>query len=131
MNLWEENNPNYPLLTFDSNDDYIYDCKFHTTNPSLFACVDGSGKLDFWDLNKDVECPVYRHEVGKDALNKLNWSHDGKRIAVGDINGKINVMTLDRDIVNCKQEESNKFQRVIDKHRNIGAMQKTDLENNI
>ena len=42
MNLWEENNPAYPILTFDSNDDYIYDCKFHTTNPSLFACVDGA-----------------------------------------------------------------------------------------
>lgn len=98
MNLWLENNWSAPLLTFDSNDDYIYDCKFHTTNPSLFACVDGSGKLDFWDLNKDVECPVYRHDVGKDSLNKLNWSDDGKRVAVGDINGKINILSLDKDV---------------------------------
>jgi len=70
-------------------------------------------------LNKDVECPVYRHDIGKDALNKLSWSHDGKRIAVGDINGKITLLNLDKDIVNTKPEEAIKFQRVIEKYKQI------------
>lgn len=98
MNLWLENNSSSPLLTFDANDDYIYDAKFHPTNPSLFSCVDGLGKLDFWDLNKDVECPVYRHDVGKVALNKMSWSDDGKKVAVGDINGKISIFNVDKDV---------------------------------
>ena len=128
MNLWEENNPSAPILTFDSNDDYIYDVKFHTTNPSLFACVDGVGKLDFWDLNKDVECPVFRYDVGKDSLNKLNWSNDGKRIAVGDINGKIQVLSLDKEIVSTKPEEGLKFSKVIEKHKEI--QNRRELEGN-
>jgi len=98
MNLWLENYNDSPLLTFDASDDYIYDCKFHPSNPSLFACVDGSGKLDFWDLNKDIECPVNRHDVGKSALNKINWSTDGKRVAVGDINGKLSIYSIDKDV---------------------------------
>jgi dynein intermediate chain len=98
MNLWMENYSHAPIITFDANDDYIYDCGFHPTNPSLFACVDGSGKLDFWDLNKDIECPVYRHDVGKCSLNQMSWSEDGKRIAVGDINGKISIYNVDKDV---------------------------------
>lgn len=98
MNLWSVNYPQTPLLTFDANDDYVYDCKFHPINPSLFASVDGLGKLDFWDINKDIECPVYRHEVGRDALNKLNWSQDGKRLAIGDINGRVFMYSIDKDV---------------------------------
>jgi dynein intermediate chain len=80
------------------NDDYVYDAKFHPTNPSLFACVDGLGKLDFWDLNKDVEVPVFRYDVGKYSLNKLAWSQDGKRLATGDINGKVSVFNVDKEV---------------------------------
>lgn len=98
LNLWLEDNQSAPLFSFDSNEDYIYDCKWHPTNPSLFACCDGSGKLDFWDLNKDVECPVFRYEPNKISLNKLNWSEDGKRIAVGDMNGKISLFNVDKDV---------------------------------
>lgn len=118
MKLWLENNNSSPLLTFDSNDNYIYDCRFHPCNPSLFASVDGDSKLDFWDLNKDIECPVYRHEIGRDALNKVNWSDDGKRLAVGDINGKISVMSLDKEFVNAKPEDLSKFQSLL-KNSNV------------
>lgn len=57
------------------------------------------GKLDFWDLNKDVEVPVYSYEVGKHALNKLHWSQDGKRLAVGDVNGKISILNIDKEVI--------------------------------
>ena len=58
----------------------------------------GLGKLDFWDLNKDVEMPVYRYDVGKKALNKLAWSADGKRIATGDIAGKVTVFNVEKEV---------------------------------
>ena len=80
----------------------MYDVKFHPQHPSLFASIDGTGKLDFWELNKDTEFPLYRHDVGKDALNKLSWSGDGKKLCVGDINGKVMVYSLDKDVCfNC------------------------------
>jgi len=99
MNLWSKNENDGPVVNFDLNDDYVYDCKWHPTNPSLFASVDGLGKLDFWDLNRDLEVPVFRHNVGKDALNKLCWSHDGKRLVTGDIYGKLSVLNIDKDVI--------------------------------
>ena len=83
----------------DQNDDYIYDAKFHPINPSLFASVDGQGRLDLWDVNKDTESPILSKEVGKDALNKVAWSSDGKRVAVGDINGKIIMYNLCKNVI--------------------------------
>jgi dynein intermediate chain len=80
------------------NDDYIYDTKWHPNNPSLFAAVDGIGNLDLYDLNKDVECSIYRHQIGKNALNKLCWSNDGKRIAVGDSTGKAHILNMDNNV---------------------------------
>jgi hypothetical protein len=65
----------------------------------LFGCVDGLGKLDFWDLNKDVEVPLYRYDVGKNSLNKMSWSSDGKRIAVGDVTGKVSILNLDKEVL--------------------------------
>ncbi len=94
----------------------------------MFACVDGVGKLDFWDLSKDVECPVYRHDIGKDTLNKLNWSGDGKRIAIGDINGKIMMYGLDKEIYLTKPDDSIKFQKVIDKYRELSKI--AEIEGN-
>lgn len=99
VNLWSKNNPDSPLFTFDENDDYIYDAKFHPTNPSLFAQVDGLGNLDLWDINKDTEMRTFRYEVGKNSLNKLSWSHDGKRIAVGDITGKISILNVEKEVI--------------------------------
>jgi len=42
--------------------------------------------------------PVYSYEVGKYALNKLEWSHDGKRCAVGDVNGKVSMFNIDKEV---------------------------------
>jgi dynein intermediate chain len=98
VNLWSKNMPDVPLITFDLNDDYVYDAKWHPINPSLFTTVDGTGKLDFWDLNKDIEVPLFRYDVGKNALNKISYSQDGKRMAVGDISGKISVLNLEKEV---------------------------------
>jgi dynein intermediate chain len=81
------------------NDDYIYDARWHPNNPSLFAAVDGIGNLDLYDLNKDVESSIYRHQIGKYALNKLCWSQDGKRIAVGDSMGKAYILNMDTNVI--------------------------------
>lgn len=111
--MWSTSIPESPLLTFDYNDEYVYDIKWHPSNPSLFASVDGKGNLDFWDLNKDTEIPVYRHEVGFEALSKMSWAKDGRGLAVGDEVGRLNVFTMDKEVVNHKLEDSNKFEKVI------------------
>lgn len=44
-----------PIYSFDEADDYVYDVKWHPTQPALFGTVDGSGKFDLWNLNTDTE----------------------------------------------------------------------------
>lgn len=44
-----------PIYSFDEADDYVYDVRWHPTQPALFGSVDGSGKFDLWNLNVDTE----------------------------------------------------------------------------
>jgi dynein intermediate chain len=98
VNIWSKNFSESPIFSFDVNDDYVYDAKFHPTNPSAFGCVDGLGKITLWDLNKDVEMPVFSQEIGKYSLNKMRWSNDGRRLIVGDINGKVSVFKVSKEV---------------------------------
>jgi len=97
INLWSKRIDS-PIMTFEMIDDYVNDLKWHPTNPSVFVSGDCSGKLDLWDLNKDSEAPIFRHEVGKDALNKIAWSSDGKKLSLGDINGKIHIFNVEKEV---------------------------------
>ena len=46
---------NKPLYSFEDNGDYVYDAAWSPIHPALFAAVDGTGRLDLWNLNKDTE----------------------------------------------------------------------------
>lgn len=64
--------------------------KWSPTHPALFAAVDGSGRLDLWNLNQDTEVPTASINVeGNPALNKLSWTPSGLHVTVGDNQGKI------------------------------------------
>uniref|UniRef100_A0A1A8HRR6 Dynein, cytoplasmic 1, intermediate chain 2a n=1 Tax=Nothobranchius kuhntae TaxID=321403 RepID=A0A1A8HRR6_NOTKU len=54
VKLWSTKN-NKPLYSFEDNSDYVYDVMWSPTHPALFACVDGVGHLDLWNLNNDTE----------------------------------------------------------------------------
>lgn len=59
-------------------------------HPALFAAVDGSGRLDLWNLNQDTEVPAASIQVeGNPALNKVSWTSNGLQVTVGDNLGKI------------------------------------------
>jgi hypothetical protein len=42
--------------------------------------------------------PAFRYEVGKNSLNRLAWSHDGKRLSVGDMSGKVTVFNIEKEV---------------------------------
>jgi len=46
------------LYSFEDNGDYVYDVEWSPINPALFAAVDGTGKLDLWNLNNDTEVKI-------------------------------------------------------------------------
>ena len=65
------------------------------------------------DLNKDIESPVLHCKLGNDALNKICWTEDGKRITVGDSSGKIQLFGVDKQLYIYNNEDTKKFENVI------------------
>ncbi|CAG0898624.1 unnamed protein product [Darwinula stevensoni] len=84
-----------PLHSFEDNGDYIYDVAWSPIHPSVFAAVDGNGRLDIWNLNVDIEVPTASVVVEEGvALNRVSWTQSGQHICVGDENGRIWVYDL-------------------------------------
>ena len=102
-----------PLITFTQSKDYVYSAKWNPINPYIFATGDGSGYIDLWDLNRDREIPTFRYHL-KNAINKLAWSYDGKKLAAGDINGHISIFSSEKDVLNVKGEDISKFYKIIE-----------------
>ena len=50
-----QNNVGLPLCCFNTYADYVYDVKWSPKHPAVFASVDGSGRLQLWNLNNDFE----------------------------------------------------------------------------
>lgn len=48
-----------PLLTLPR-DEPVYDAKWSPVRPGVWACVDGSGHLEVWDMNHEVSVPTAR-----------------------------------------------------------------------
>jgi len=89
IKLWNMKE-NKPLYSFEDNGDYVYDVAWSPVHPALFAAVDGTGRLDLWDLNADTEVPTASVVVDAcPALNRVSWTPSGSHVCVGDDTGKI------------------------------------------
>jgi len=113
--IWSKQNPLAPLFTIESSYNYVYCSKWNPTNASVLATGDGNGYLDIFDLNKDWESPRIHCKLGNEALNKICWTEDGKRITVGDSAGKVQLFALDKQIYSSTSEDSKKFEKLIGK----------------
>ncbi len=50
-------------------------------------------------MNKDTEMPISYYDIpGKNILNKVSWSSDGKRICLGDNIGKVTIMSIEKEV---------------------------------
>ncbi|MEQ2196442.1 Cytoplasmic dynein 1 intermediate chain 2, partial [Xenoophorus captivus] len=109
VKLWSTKN-NKPLYSFEDNSDYVYDVMWSPTHPALFACVDGVGHLDLWNLNNDTEVPTASVIVeGNPALNRVRWAHTGREIAVGDSDGCVLVYEVGEGVVEMYMKTVEKF----------------------
>ncbi|KAL7637472.1 UNVERIFIED_CONTAM: hypothetical protein RMT77_012200 [Armadillidium vulgare] len=89
VKLWSVKE-NKPLYSFEDNGDYVFDVAFSPIHPALFTTVDGSGRIDLWNLNQDTEVPTATTFVDDSvALNRVSWTPNGQQITVGDDMGKI------------------------------------------
>ncbi|XP_059116662.1 cytoplasmic dynein 1 intermediate chain 2 isoform X3 [Peromyscus eremicus] len=113
VKLWTTKN-NKPLYSFEDNSDYVYDVMWSPTHPALFACVDGMGRLDLWNLNNDTEVPTASISVeGNPALNHVRWTHSGREIAVGDSEGQIVIYDVGEQIAVPRNDEWARFGRTL------------------
>ncbi|XP_041922846.1 dynein, cytoplasmic 1, intermediate chain 2a isoform X2 [Alosa sapidissima] len=111
--LWSTKN-NKPLYSFEDNSDYVYDVMWSPTHPALFACVDGVGHLDLWNLNNDTEVPTASITVdGSPALNRVRWAQSGREIAVGDSDGQVLVYEVGEQIAVPRNDEWTRFVRTL------------------
>ena len=113
--IWSKQNPLMPLITIESSNNYVYCSKWNPINASVLATGDGDGYLDIMDLNKDIETPIVHCKLGNEAINKICWTEDAKRITVGDSGGKIQLFGLDKQIYSSTSEDSKKFEKLIGK----------------
>uniref|UniRef100_A0A3B3RTS3 Dynein cytoplasmic 1 intermediate chain 2 n=1 Tax=Paramormyrops kingsleyae TaxID=1676925 RepID=A0A3B3RTS3_9TELE len=113
VKLWSTKN-NKPLYSFEDSSDYVYDVMWSPTNPALFACVDGVGHLDLWNLNNDTEVPTASISVeGSPALNRVRWTQSGREIAVGDSEGQILIYDVGEQIAIPRNDEWSRFARTL------------------
>ncbi|KAI1884840.1 hypothetical protein AGOR_G00213980 [Albula goreensis] len=113
VKLWSTKN-NKPLYSFEDNSDYVYDVMWSPTHPALFACVDGVGHLDLWNLNNDTEVPTASITVeGTPALNRVRWAQSGREIAVGDSDGQILIYDVGEQIAVPRSDEWTRFARTL------------------
>ncbi|XP_051564077.1 dynein, cytoplasmic 1, intermediate chain 2a isoform X1 [Myxocyprinus asiaticus] len=113
VKLWSTKN-NKPLYSFEDNSDYVYDVMWSPVHPTLFACVDGLGRIDLWNLNNDTEVPTASMAVdGSPALNRLRWSQSGREIAVGDSEGQIHIYDVGEQIAVPRSDEWTRFVRTL------------------
>jgi len=110
---------NKPLYSFEDNGDYVYDCAWSPQHPALFAAVDGTGRLDLWNLNKDTEVASASVTVeGGAALNRVTWTQSGLHVAAGDDLGKIWVYDVGEQLAVPQPDEWNKFNHTLQELKN-------------
>lgn len=109
IKLWSLKEERF-LYSFEDNSDYVVDVAWSPINPALFASVDGSGRLDLWNLNQDTEVPAASVIVeGSPALNRVSWTPSGLHVTVGDEAGRIHVYDVAESLANPRMDEWTRF----------------------
>ena len=112
LGLWNGKSP----LWMKEMESEVYDARWSPTHPSVFATCNGEGSIDLWDLNKDHDSYRFRKEdKNKKAINKIRWSTDGMRMISGNNQGEIKLWSVDKDFWMPKDEDSTRFDQLINK----------------
>ena len=112
---------NGPISVFDQMTDYVYDVKWNIGGkPGVFACCDGEGKINLFDLTKDFKHPICEPikitERKNIAATTIEWTLDGKYLACGDSDGNVLFYNVHRAISQQSLESCEAFQSICNKH---------------
>ena len=104
------------IHTFKYNQDFIYAIRWSPTHPAVFATGDGQANIDIWNLNQMTEFPFasYKLRGGASAVSCLSFNKNGNLLAVGDDQGRVEILELAEEFSNPKMEEWNKMLKTVD-----------------
>uniref|UniRef100_A0A4W3IPC8 Cytoplasmic dynein 1 intermediate chain 2-like n=1 Tax=Callorhinchus milii TaxID=7868 RepID=A0A4W3IPC8_CALMI len=113
VKLWSSKS-NKPLYSFEDSSDYVFDVMWSPIHPALFACVDGMGRLDLWNLNEDSEVPNASITMeGNPAVHRVRWAPSGREVAVGDSEGQVSVYDVGEQIAVPRSDEWTRFAQTL------------------
>lgn len=128
VKLWSHKSPR-PLFSFEDNGDYVYDVQWSPIHPALFAAVDGTGRLDLWNLNNESEVPTTSTMTESQAsLNRVRWTPSGHQIAAGDDEGRIFIYDVGEQLAVPRADEWSRFKRTL---QDIQANQSSSISDSI
>jgi len=114
VKLWNSKEMTKPLYSFEDHSDYVLDVAWSPTHPALFACVDGCGRVELWNLNQDTELPAaVAYAEGRPALNRVMWLPSGHQLAVGDSVGNVVLYDVHESLAIPKPDEWQKMARTL------------------
>jgi dynein intermediate chain, cytosolic len=96
-----------PVLDF-TREDVVYNAAWSPVKPGVFSVVDGAGNVEVWDLTVDTEVPISKAQPSSrkegrsmmsKSLNRISWEQtEGKRLAVGGLDGAVTVFEVGPDL---------------------------------
>ena len=94
--------------------DFISCVDINPINPYLMASADSDGTLAVWNLRVKSSAPVFNWKASN-CIIVLKWSDDGEMLAVGDIKGEVQLISVRKSLVQLKEEDiiqlvSNEFE---------------------
>ncbi len=100
VNLYTTAKYNSPLLSLSHYEEYVTDCAWSPTHPAVFGVCDAGGNIEVFNLNEELELPRVKFQAptGGNAApspwHKLSWDTGGRRLAAGNIDGKVTIFQL-------------------------------------
>jgi len=127
VKLWDHRTDRM-LHCFEHMQDYVHDVQWSPVHPAVFACCDGLGSINIYNLAKDWEQPVVDYKVqqtyrtatntesrkGQDyAITRLTWSLDGRQLLCGDANGDLYMHDVNQSLWEASDQDLNTFEQFL------------------
>eukprot|EP00566_Odontella_aurita_P007514 CAMPEP_0113581846 /NCGR_PEP_ID=MMETSP0015_2-20120614/31551_1 /TAXON_ID=2838 /ORGANISM="Odontella" /LENGTH=697 /DNA_ID=CAMNT_0000486383 /DNA_START=247 /DNA_END=2340 /DNA_ORIENTATION=+ /assembly_acc=CAM_ASM_000160 len=117
--VWAPAYKDTPLLTLLSHSyDYMCDAQWSPVHPSVFATASSDGTLGLWNLSASLDEPLSGTEgivvdgapdsSSARGLNKIRWSHDGRRIAAAAAD-RLHVLSMSDEVSRPKVDDEAKM----------------------
>jgi len=99
VKLWKDENtgstaPAKPLLSFTSSHDYVADIRWAPNYSTVFGSVTGDGKLDIWDIEREILKPLISFPTGHTRLSALLFAEHSPVVITGSDSGAIDVYRI-------------------------------------